>query len=83
MIGLARGVAFGTAFNGFVEVFCQYDNDEDGGKNDGVEHCEKNNRREEYPPVWLCVQVVPISPSLATAPIGFSRALVMSWSMRS
>ena len=38
MIGLARGVAFGTAFNGFVEVFGQYDNDEDDGKYGGVEH---------------------------------------------
>ena len=71
MIGLARSVAFGTAFNGLVEVFCQYDNDEDDGKYGGVEHWKKNNRREEYPPVWLCVQVVPISPSLATASIGF------------
>ena len=41
MIGLARRVAFGTAFNGFVEIFGQYNNDEDDGKYGGVEHCEK------------------------------------------
>ncbi len=38
MIGFARGIAFGTAFNGFVEIFDRYDNDEDDGKYSGVEH---------------------------------------------
>ena len=89
MIGLTRGVALGASLNRFVEIFGQYDNDEDGGKNNRVEHgfradhLEKNNRREESPPICLFVQVVPISPSLATASTDFCRTLVMSWSMRS
>lgn len=54
MIGLTRGVAFGATLNGFVEVFGQYDNDEDGSKNDSVEHRSKKATGGKNPRLRIC-----------------------------
>ena len=68
MIGLAWSVAFGTALNGFVEIFGQYDNDEDDGKYSGVEHCEKNKQAGNFP---ACLFVCSGRAHIAFARNGF------------
>ena len=60
MIGLTRGVALGASFNRFVEIFGQYDNDEDGGKNNRVEHGFRADHLEKTtggknPRLFACV----------------------------